>query len=104
VGGWRNFTKYCLGAKSRRMKLAGHVEFIGDIKMHTIFWLENLTVGFHLEDVGIDGRIILEWMFEKEWRGVDWMHLAQDRDQWWALVNTLISLWVPQKAGNFLTI
>jgi hypothetical protein len=22
------------------------------------------------------------------WEGVDWMDLAQDRDQWWALVNT----------------
>jgi hypothetical protein len=29
------------------------------------------------------------------WEGVDWMHLAQDRDQWWAVVNTVISLWVP---------
>jgi hypothetical protein len=26
------------------------------------------------------------------WEGVDWMHLAQDRDQWQALVNTVISL------------
>jgi hypothetical protein len=24
---------------------------------------------------------------EIEWEDVDWMHLAQDRDQWWALVN-----------------
>jgi hypothetical protein len=23
------------------------------------------------------------------WEGVDWMHLAQDRDQWQALVNTV---------------
>jgi hypothetical protein len=22
------------------------------------------------------------------WEVVDWMHLAQDRDQWWALVET----------------
>jgi hypothetical protein len=29
------------------------------------------------------------------WEGVDWIHLAQDRDQWWALVNTVINLWVP---------
>jgi hypothetical protein len=34
--------------------------------------------------------------------GVDWMHLAQDRDQWWALVNMVMNLWVPQKAENFL--
>jgi hypothetical protein len=34
--------------------------------------------------------------------GVDLMHLAQDRDQWWAVVNTVMSLQVAQKAGNFL--
>jgi hypothetical protein len=26
------------------------------------------------------------------WGGMDWIHLAQDRDQWRALVNMLISL------------
>jgi hypothetical protein len=35
---------------------------------------------------------------------VDWLHLAQDRDQWRALVNTAMSLRVPQKAENFLSI
>jgi len=37
------------------------------------------------------------------WEGVDWIHLAQDRDQWRAVVNTLMNLRVPLKAGNFLT-
>jgi hypothetical protein len=35
--------------------------------------------------------------------GVDWMHLAQVRDQWRALVNTVMNLRVLQNAGNFLT-
>jgi hypothetical protein len=29
------------------------------------------------------------------WEGVDWIHLAQDKDQWWAFVNTLMNLQVP---------
>jgi hypothetical protein len=27
--------------------------------------------------------------------GMDWIYLAQDRDQWWALVNTVMNLRVP---------
>jgi hypothetical protein len=30
------------------------------------------------------------------WEVVDWMHLAQDRDQCWAVMNTVMKLWVPQ--------
>jgi len=29
------------------------------------------------------------------WEVVDGMHLAQDRDQWWSLLNMALNLWVP---------
>jgi hypothetical protein len=29
------------------------------------------------------------------WDGMDWIDLAQDRDQWRALVNTVMNLLVP---------
>jgi hypothetical protein len=38
-----------------------------------------------------------------EWKIVDWIHLALDRDQWRALVKTVMNLRVPLKTGNFLT-
>jgi hypothetical protein len=34
-------------------------------------------------------------MGEIEWDGVDWIELAQDRDQGRALVNMVMNLWVP---------
>jgi hypothetical protein len=38
------------------------------------------------------------------WDGMDWIDLAQDRDQWRALVNTMMNLRVPLKyAGKFLS-
>jgi hypothetical protein len=29
------------------------------------------------------------------WEGVDWNHMAQDRDQWQVLVNTVMNRRVP---------
>jgi hypothetical protein len=43
------------------------------------------------------------YLRETEWEGVDWINLAQDRNQWQALVDTVINFWVPQKTRNFLT-
>jgi hypothetical protein len=29
------------------------------------------------------------------WGGMDWIDLAQDKDEWKALVNTVMNFWVP---------
>jgi hypothetical protein len=29
------------------------------------------------------------------WDGMDWIDLAQDRDKWGDVVNTVTNLWVP---------
>jgi hypothetical protein len=31
---------------------------------------------------------------------VDWIHLAQDRDQWRPVLNKVMNLRIPQEAGN----
>jgi hypothetical protein len=43
------------------------------------------------------GRLILKWILLREigWDGMDWIDLAQDRDQWGAPVNTVMNLRVP---------
>jgi len=37
------------------------------------------------------------------WERVDSMHLAKDRDQWRALMNTVMNLEASKRAGNFFT-
>jgi hypothetical protein len=42
-------------------------------------WVDKIKM--HLREIG--------------WDGMDLIDLAQDRDQWRPLVNTVINLWVP---------
>jgi hypothetical protein len=64
--------------------------------VHTGFWWGKPEGKRHLEDLGIDGRIILKWIFKKwDGEGMDWIDLAQDRERWQALVNVVMNLGVP---------
>jgi hypothetical protein len=36
------------------------------------------------------------------WAGMDWINMAETRDQWRALVNTVMNLRVQQNVGKFL--
>jgi hypothetical protein len=71
------------------------------MKMHTKFLLQYLKGRNHFEDKDVYGRITLKWIL-RNWMGVcvDWMHLALDREEWRALVNTVMNLRYPKKAGD----
>jgi hypothetical protein len=64
--------------------------------------LENLKGRDHMEDLGVDGRITL-YLREIGLKGVNWSHLAQDRDPCRDLVNIVMNLRIPRKVRNFLT-
>jgi hypothetical protein len=51
-------------------------------------WEDNIKMD--LQDMGCES--------------MDWIDQAQDRDKWWALVDTVMNLQVPQNVGDFLTI
>ena len=89
--------------KSRRMRWAGHEARMGEGRGVYRVLVGKPEGKNHWGDPGVDGRLILIWIFRKwDVGGMDWIELAQNGDRWWALVNAVMNLRVPQNAGNFL--
>jgi hypothetical protein len=65
--------------KSRRMRWTGYVARMVEKEVHTGFWWGDLREGDHLGDPGVDGRIILKWIF-KMWdrgrTGLSWLRIG----------------------------
>jgi hypothetical protein len=82
--------------KSRRMRDAGHVARMGEKRN-----AYRILVGIPEEKKPL-GRPRRRWvdnitmdLREIVWDGMNWIDLAQNRDQWRALVNTVMNLRVP---------
>jgi hypothetical protein len=82
--------------KSRRMRWAGHVARMGERRGVYRVLVAKPEERDHLGDPGVDGRIILRWMF-KQWDvgSMDSIELTQDRDRWRALVNAVMNARIP---------
>jgi hypothetical protein len=55
---------------------------MGEEKKVYRFWWESSKERDHLEDQNIDRRMGSEWVLGRLAGGMDWIQLAQDRDQW----------------------
>jgi hypothetical protein len=90
-----SWTSIIIMVKSRRMRWTGHVARIGEkrnayrilvgkpegklpLERSRRRWVGNIKVG--LREIG--------------WGGMDWVDVGQDMEQWRALVNTEMNLWV----------
>jgi hypothetical protein len=82
--------------KSKRMRWAGHVAGIRRRGMYIGYWWESQ------KERDYPGRPRRRWvnnikidLIEIGWGDMDWIDLAQDRDQWRALLNTVMNLLGP---------
>jgi hypothetical protein len=86
------------------MRWVGHVTFTEKIRNAT-----RVLVGRHEENIQ-DGRPWHKWdnnikinLKNIGWKGVYWIHLAKDGDQWQTLVHTVTNLLSSIKCRNYLT-
>jgi len=82
--------------KSRRMEWVGHIARIGEMRNEYKILVRKpkgiRPLGRNRRRWKDNIRMDLRVMW---WGSVNWLHMAQDRDQWRAVVNTVMNLRVP---------
>jgi hypothetical protein len=71
----------CTPYQVKKNKMGGaHGMYGGKGDVHIGFWWENLMERNHLEDLGIDSRVILKWIFKKwvreAWTVLLWLRIG----------------------------
>jgi hypothetical protein len=89
--------------KSRRLRWAGHVGRTRERRGSYRILMGKLDGRRPLGRPRRRWEDNIKWIFERLDGGADWIDLAQDRDRWSALVNTVMNVRVPLNAGNFLS-
>jgi hypothetical protein len=76
------------------MRWVGHVTLMRKMEIYELLGCENLQERERLEDIGTERRIILKYSCRDQLDGVDWIHLARERNKWRVVVKTVINLGV----------
>jgi len=63
------------------MRKGRHVAGVGEMRGVYGVWWRKLSERDHLKYTGIDGRIILKWIYRKWEVGLDCNHFGQKRDR-----------------------
>ena len=73
-------TKYYSDDQIRKKNIGWAFGTYGRREVHKGFWWGDLREGDNLEDLGINGRIILQWIFKKWereiWTGLIWLRIG----------------------------
>jgi hypothetical protein len=75
------------------MRLVKHVALVGKRRGSYGVLAGKLRAGDHLENLGVDRRIILKRIFKRFDEGMDWINMAEDRNRFGEFVNTVMKVW-----------
>jgi hypothetical protein len=78
------------------MRWTGHVARMGEMRnaYNILVWKTEKKKPLERPKRRWEDNIKMD-LREVEWEGLDWIHLAQDRGQWRAVVNTAMNHRVP---------
>ena len=84
------------------MNWQGMEDLLEREEVHTGFWWGKVRQRDNLQDLGLDGNIILKLIVKKWDEGMEWIYLAQYRGRWWVLVSAVKNLRVSKYVEDFL--